>query len=54
MKPRIAVIGVRISWVSTARKSLFARLARSAASRARASSALADARWWIVAFLVRS
>ena len=34
VKPRIAVIGVRISWLILERKSLLARLASSAASRA--------------------
>ena len=38
MKPRIAFIGVRISWLMLARKSLFARLAASARSRARFNS----------------
>jgi len=36
-KPRMAFMGVRISWLMLARKSLLARLAASAASRARRS-----------------
>jgi hypothetical protein len=45
VKPRIAFIGVRISWLMLARKSLFARLAASASSFALRSSTLFSSSW---------
>ena len=42
--PRMAFIGVRISWLTLARNSLLARLAASAASLARRSAS--SVRFW--------
>ena len=45
VKPRMAFIGVRISWLMLARKSLFARFAASASSRAWRSSTFCSSSW---------